>query len=87
MVRKNGTSGGKINFWKVAIKIFFVIKVIVLFTLSSAYFVVGAVVAGLYLVFYEKLLKTLLVSIELKKKKSPYYYRWKNHHLEVAFEA
>jgi hypothetical protein len=68
-------------------QLFFAVKVIVLFIFSSVYFIIGGTALTLYMIFYEKLFKTLLMSLESKKQKSPYYYKWKKHHLEVSFEA
>jgi hypothetical protein len=65
----------------------FAVKVILLFILSSVYFIIGGFAVILYLVFYEKLYKTLLMSLESKKQKSPYYYKWRKHHLELSYEA
>lgn len=65
----------------------FGIKVIVLSAISMTYFVIGAIAAILYLIFYEKMFKTLLISLEKKRPKSPYYYKWKKHHLEFNYEA
>jgi hypothetical protein len=50
------------------------------------YFVIGGLAAIVYLIVYEKLFKTLLISLEKKRSKSPYYYKWKNHHLELNYE-
>ena len=63
------------------------VKVIVLFILTSVYFIIGATAVTLYMIFYEKLFKTLLMSLDTKKQKSPYYYKWKKHHLELSYEA
>jgi hypothetical protein len=62
------------------------VKVIVLFILTSVYFIIGATAVTLYVIFYEKLFKTLLMSLATKKQKSPYYYKWKKHHLELSYE-
>ena len=64
----------------------FAVKVIVLSVFSVIYFVIGGFAAMLYLVLYEKAFKTFLISLETRKKKNPYYYRWKNHHLELNYE-
>ena len=64
----------------------FAIKVIVLSALSVTYFVIGGLAALLYLILYDKLFKTLLISLETRRKKNPYYYKWKNHHLELNYE-
>ena len=66
--------------------LWFAVKVIVLSAISVTYFVIGGIAAVLYLVFYEKLFKTLLISLERRRPKSPYYYKWKNHHLELNYE-
>ena len=65
----------------------FAVKVIVLFILTSVYFIIGATALTLHMIFYEKLFKTLLMSLETKKQKSAYYYKWKKHHLELSYEA
>jgi hypothetical protein len=65
----------------------FAVKVIVLFTLSSVYFIIGAVAGILYLILYEKFFKTLLISLEKKNQVSPYYYKWKRHHLKLTYEV
>jgi hypothetical protein len=65
----------------------FAVKVIVLFILTSVYFVIGATAVTLYMIVYEKLFKTLVMGLESKKQKSPYYYKWKKQHLELSYEA
>jgi len=65
----------------------FAVKVLVLFAISSLYFVIGAVVVALYVIFYDKLFKTIFNTPRKRKHKSPYYYKWKNHHLELNYEA
>lgn len=75
---------------KVLISVFFslwfIVKVILLSAVSVVYFIIGGIAAVLYLVFYDKLYKTLLMSLERRRPKSPYYYKWKNHHLELNYE-
>jgi hypothetical protein len=65
----------------------FSIKVIVLSAISLTYFIIGAMGVILYLIFYEKLFKTLVESLKIKRKKSPYYFKWKKHHLELDYEV
>jgi hypothetical protein len=65
----------------------FAVKVIVLSAVSFTYFVIGGIGVLLYVIFYEKLYKTLLLSLEMEKQKDPYYYKLKNHHLELYYEA
>jgi hypothetical protein len=66
--------------------LWFAVKVVVLSAISVTYFVILGAAAILYLVLYEKLFKTLLISLESRRPKSPYYYKWKNHHLELDYE-
>jgi hypothetical protein len=73
--------------FSVFLRMGFAVKVVVLFILTSVYFIIGGFAVILYLVFYEKLFKTLLMSLDNKKQKSPYYYKWKKHHLELSYEA
>ena len=77
-------------FFKVLFSIFrslvFAVKVIVLSAFSLTYFVIGGLAAVLYLVLYDKLFKTFLMSLNRRRPKSPYYYKWKNHHLELNYE-
>ncbi len=65
----------------------FVIKVIALFAFSAVYFVLGSLAALIYLILYEKLYKTIFRTPRIKKNISPYYYKWKKHHLELNYEA
>ncbi len=65
----------------------FAIKVLVIFAFSSVYFVIGSLVALIYLIFYVKLFKTIFRTPRKRNHKSPYYYKWKNHHLELNYEA
>ena len=65
----------------------FAVKVTVLSAFSLTYFIIVGTAAILYLIFYEKLFKTLLISLEKKKHRSPYYYKWKKHHLELYYEV
>ena len=67
--------------------IFYPVKIIFLFAVSVVYFLGAGVAAGIYLVVFEKLLKTLLTGLRLKRHRSQYYYRWKNHHLEFDYEV
>jgi hypothetical protein len=66
--------------------LWFAVKVILLSSVSVTYFVIGGIGAALYLVLYDKLFKTLMISLERRRPKSPYYYKWKNHHLELNYE-
>jgi hypothetical protein len=68
-------------------QLFFAVKVIVLFIFSSVYFIIGGTALTLYMILYEDLFKTLLMSLDNKKQRSPYYYKWKKHHLEFYYEA
>ena len=72
--------------FSVFLALWFAVKVILLSVLSVTYFIIGGTAAVLYLVFYDKLFKTLLISLERRRPKSPYYYKWKNHHLELNYE-
>ena len=65
----------------------FAIKVIVLSALSFIYFVIGAAGVIVYMVFFEKLFKTIICTRTNKNQKDPYAYKWKNHHLELNYEA
>jgi hypothetical protein len=70
----------------VFLSLWFVVKVILLSAASVTYFIIGGIAAALYLVFYEKMYKTLLMSLGRRRPRSPYYYKWKNHHLELNYE-
>ena len=74
-------------FFSIFLSLGFAIKVIVLLTLSGIYFIIGAAAVLLYVIFYEKLFKTIFSSLKERKQKSPYYYKWKKHHLELYYEA
>ena len=65
----------------------FALKVIILFPVVSAYFLIGGFSGAIYLILYEKIFKTIVNSPKKRKIKSPYYYRWKNHHLEFRYET
>ncbi len=65
--------------------VLFAVKVLLLSSLSVIYFIIGGLAAVLFLVFYEKLFKTLLMSLGRRRPGSPYYYRWKNNHLELNY--
>ena len=52
----------------------FPVKAVSLAAISVTYFVIGGLAAVLYLVLYEKLFKTLLISLETNRQKDPYYY-------------
>ena len=63
------------------------VKVIVLSAISVIYFIAGGIAVILYVIFYEKLFKTISGDLKLRRQKSPYYYKWKKHHLELYYEA
>lgn len=63
-----------------------VIEEIVLLILLFIYFIIGATAVILYVIFYEKLYEMLFNKGEKKKHRSPYYYNWKNHHLNLNWE-
>jgi len=63
-----------------------VIEKIVLLVFVSIYFIIGAVAVILYKIFYKQLYIKLLNIGKREKQASPYYYKWKNHHLILNWE-
>ena len=74
-------------FFSVVRSLVFAVKVIVIFSFSSIYFLLGSFAAFMYLVFYEKLYKTIFCTPGIKKHRSPYYYKWDKHHMEYTYEV
>lgn len=63
------------------------IKVSVLIALSFIYTVIALPAVILYLILYNHSIGKLINKIRQEKRKSPYYYKWKNHHLDLNWEA
>ena len=63
------------------------IKVIMLLALSFIYSVIAVSVVILYLIFFKHLIEKLINKVKKEKRKSSYYYSWKNHHLDMNWEA
>ena len=63
-----------------------VIEEIVLLVFVSVYFIIGAFAVILYMIFYEQLYMKLFNKRKREKQASPYYYKWRNHHLNLNLE-
>ena len=63
------------------------IKVSLLVALSIVWAIIALPVVILYLVLYKHLFERLVNRVSPSKSKSPYYYKWKNHHLDLNWEA
>ena len=63
------------------------IKVPVLLALSIVYTIIAVPAVILYIVFYEHLFAKLINKVRQKRRKAPYYYKWKKHHLDLYWEA
>jgi hypothetical protein len=64
------------------------IKTGVLLAISVVWAAIALPAVILYLVFYKHLIEKLISKIRYGKRRSPYYYyKWKNHHLGLNWEA
>ena len=63
-----------------------VIEEIILLVFLSIYFIIGAAAVIMYMIFYEHLYKMIFDKGKRENPASPYYYKWKNHHLELNCE-
>ena len=63
------------------------IKLTLLLTLSIIYSVIALSAVILYMIFFKRLFEKLTKKIKKEKRKSSYYYKWKNHHLDLNWEA
>jgi hypothetical protein len=63
------------------------IKIIVLLALSFVYTIIAVPAVLLYMVFYEHLFTKLIKKVRAERRKGPYYYKWKKHHLDLNWEA
>jgi hypothetical protein len=75
------------SFLSIFLYLGFAVKLTVLVTLSFIYFIAGAIAVIFYILIYERLLEKIINRVKKEKRKSPYYYKWKNHHLEVNLEG
>ena len=67
--------------------LFLAIKVSVLLALSIAYTIIAVPAVILYMVFYERLFARLIKKVRMERRKAPYYYKWKKHHLDLNWEV
>ena len=63
------------------------VKVTLLFTLSFIYSVIALTAFILYLIFLKRLVNILVKKIRQDKPAASYSYKWKNHHLDLKWEA
>jgi ABC-type transport system involved in Fe-S cluster assembly fused permease/ATPase subunit len=63
------------------------VKVVLLFALSIIYSVIALTAFILYLIFFKRLVNILVKKIRQGKPASSYSYKWKNHHLDLNWEA
>jgi hypothetical protein len=63
------------------------IKVSILVALSIVWAVLALPLVLLYLAFFKSIFDKLNNRIRQSKRKSPYYYKWKKHHLDLNWEA
>jgi hypothetical protein len=63
------------------------VKVTLLFTLSFIYSVIALSGVILYLLLFKCLFETLIKKSRKDKPVSSYSYKWKNHHLDLNWEA
>ena len=63
------------------------VKVTLLFTLCFIYSVIALSAVILYLLLFKRLSEKLIRKIRQDKPASSYSYKWKNHHLDLNWEA
>jgi hypothetical protein len=63
------------------------IKVTILIALSFVYVIIALPAVILYIIFYKHLVEKLINKVRQNRRKSPYYFKWKNHHLDLNWEA
>jgi hypothetical protein len=63
------------------------IKVTVLLALSFVYTVIAVPAVILYMLLYERFLAKFIKKVRAERRKAPYYYKWKKHHLDLNWEA
>jgi hypothetical protein len=63
------------------------VKVTLLFTLSFIYSAIAITAFILYLIFFKRLVNMIVKKIRQDKPASSYSYKWKNHHLDLNWEA
>jgi hypothetical protein len=63
------------------------IKVSILVALSIVWAVIALPAVIIYLIIYKHFFEKIGNKIRLSRRKSPYYYKWKNHHLDLNWEA
>ena len=63
------------------------VKVTLLFTLSFIYSAIALTAFILYLIFFKRLVNMIVKKIRQDKPASSYTYKWKNHHLDLNWEA
>jgi hypothetical protein len=67
--------------------LFLTIKVTVLLALSFVYTIIAVPAVILYMLLYERFLAKFIKKVRQERRNSPYYYKWKKHHLELNWEA
>jgi hypothetical protein len=67
--------------------LFLAVKVSVLLALSFIYTLIAVPAVILYMIFYERLFAKLIRKVRRERRKAPYYYKWKKHHLDLSYEA
>ncbi len=90
-ILSNNIDGQIIKSQKLFSSVFFgivlAVKVTLLLTLSLIYSVIALTAMILYLIFFKRISEKIFKKIRSDKPKSSYYYRWKNHHLDLNWEA
>jgi DUF438 domain-containing protein len=90
-ILNNNIDGQVIKFQKIfssiAHGIVLAVKVTLLFTLSFIYSVIALTAMILYLIFFKRIFEKLFKKIRSDKPKSSYYYRWKNHHVDLNWDT
>lgn len=86
----NNINGQIIKYQKLFSSVFYglvlAVKVTLLFTLSFIYSVMALTGFILYLIFFRRLFEKLTTKVKQGKGKSVYFYKWKNHHLDLKWE-
>jgi hypothetical protein len=89
-ISDNNIDGQIVKSQKLFLSVFYglvlAVKVTLLFTLSFIYSVIALTSFILYLIFFKRLVNILVRKIR-QKPASPYAYKWKNHHLDLNWEA
>jgi hypothetical protein len=91
-IMRNNTDGFSLEAQLRALSSFFqglflAVKVCLLLALSIIYTLIAVPSVILYMIFYKHLFEKLIRKVRQEKRKAPYYYKWKKHHLDLNWEA